>query len=210
MGAKLACSLPGCDVSCVDKDSLDGDMETMTEEARRKASERLSKRQSAERRMSNRRRQSQPEAEPEIPEQFFGTWTLIDKDHTEGFDEYFKANGADWSQRRLLKLAIGDRFTVRFVKTENGMNCDRLKPEFGTEKYRFGEFVKQNNPKGKPFTTRLSLVDTEGIQSLVASVYMNDTPSTTTWSLSSPTQMTVTQEGNGAKMTRRLKRITPQ
>ena len=59
------------------------------------------------------------------------------------------------------------------------MNCDRLKPEFGTEKYRFGEFVKQNNPKGKPFTTRLSLVDTEGIQSLVASVYMNDTPSST-------------------------------
>jgi len=213
MGAKLACSVPGCEINCVDRDA---DIDTMSEEQRRKATERLSRQQSSilspdsERIVSKTRRKSQPYTEPEVPEQFFGTWTLIDKDHTDGFDEYFKANGADWSQRRLLKLAIGDRYTVRLVRAENGMNCDRLKPEFGTEIYRFGEFVKQKNPKGKTLTTRLSLVDTNGMQALVASVYMSDTPSTTTWSLSSPTQMTVTTEGCGAKMTRRMKRDTTQ
>jgi len=188
MGAGMACSMPGCKTAENEEETSSGEAKIiLTQEDREKArAQRALWLRSPSRSMLNDTTQDlsrkeasiapageeAPPAPLEVPDKFLGKWCLIEKNHTENFDEFLKAHDINWALRKVAIKLVGNTFTISMDKIDGGLKFQCLEPaqdpkgSFWT--YKFGEEIKNIENKKKEYSCTIDVKD--GI------IYMTECP----------------------------------
>jgi len=95
----------------------------------------------------------------EMPAKFVGKWTLIDKDHTIGFDDFLAKGGMPWVKRKLIKTFLGNSLCVEMTKIEGGMKMQAYKPKEQTQEIPWGTWIAFVTPTGILQMMRIYLVE---------------------------------------------------
>jgi len=150
------------------------------------------------------------EAKKEIPEEFLGNWTLVEKDHTHNFDEFLKANDINWALRKLVIAMMGNTFQFGIHRIDGGMGYIQLAPATDPKDlmwtYQFDEETINLENKKKQYTCTLDMTDD-------GKVFFTECPDNPkykkniTLSINDQGIMIVHKETNGAVLERRMRRM---